>query len=88
MKTDDRYFKSTNFYLCAFLFSKGLELVNVDKLADPKRAIFVFRDTPDREFLVHQYNFGKEDSPDILVDARKLILAIKTLKENLYQNKF
>ncbi len=88
MKTDDRYFRSTNFYLCAFLFSKELELVNVDKLTDPKRAIFVFRDTPDREYLVHQYSFAKEDSPNVLVDVRKVVLAIKTLKENLYQNKF
>jgi len=80
----NKYFKTTNFYLASFLFAKGLELVNIDR-TDPKKCVFVFADTSMRESLVEVFNFGRENDPEILVDARTLILAIKTLKDKLYQ---
>jgi hypothetical protein len=83
-----RYFRLSNFYLAAFLFAKGMELANVDKITDPKRAQFVFVDEPIREALVGSFNFGKEDDEEVLVDARKLVAAIKTLKDKLYQGDF
>ncbi len=83
----DKYFRLTNFYLAAFLFSKGIELVNIDR-TDPKRSEFVFLDTPEREGLVQNFNFASEDSPESLVDARKFIMAIKMLKDKLYQERF
>ncbi len=86
---DDRYFRLTSFYTACFLFSKGLELVNIEP--DPsssKRSQFVFRDTPERELLIQTYNFAKEDSPEVLIDFRKTVLAIKTLKDKLYQDRF
>lgn len=82
---DDKYFKTSSFYTAAFLFSKGMELVNVDKVSNPKRASFVFLDTADRESLLQSFNFGKEDDKGTLVDGRKLIASIRTLKERLYQ---
>ncbi len=86
---DDRYVRLTNFYIACFLFSKGLELVNIEKDPEnPKRCQFVFRDTPERESLIHNFNFAQEDSPQVLVDARKLVMAIKTLKDKLYQERF
>lgn len=85
---ENKYFKSSNFYLASFVFAKGLELVNVDKVSDSRRAHFVFLDSPLRELWVESFNFGKEDSSEVLVDARKLVAAIKTLKEKLYQEKF
>ncbi|MDD5552072.1 MAG: DUF5659 domain-containing protein [Candidatus Pacebacteria bacterium] len=85
---EDKYFKTTNFYLAAFLFAKGLELVNIDKITDPKRARFVFIDSPEREIYLETFNFGKENSPEIMVDARKLITAIRAVKDKLYQDKF
>jgi len=85
---DNRYFRTSSFYAAAFLFAKGLELVNVEKIADPKRAQFVFRDAPDRELLLHSHDYAKENAPEVMVDARKLVIAIKTLKEKLYQDKF
>lgn len=85
---DDRYFRISGFYAAAFLFAKGLELVNVDKITDPKRAQFVFHDPPERELMLEGYNFGKEDSPETMVDARKFVMAIKTLKDKLYQDNF
>ena len=88
IKQDDRYFRISSFYAAAFLFAKGLELVNVDKITDPRRAQFVFRDTPERELFLGGYNFGKEDATEAMVDARKLVTAIKMLKDKLYQDKF
>ncbi len=85
---DNRYFRTSSFYAAAFLFTKGLELVNVDRIADLKRAEFVFQDTSEREFLLHGYDYAKEDAPEVMVDARKLVIAIKALKEKLYQDKF
>lgn len=86
---DSRYFRTSSFYISAFLFSKELELVNVEEdPSNPKRSQFVFRDTPEREILTHSFNFAKEDSPEVLVDARKLVIAIKTLKDKLYQERF
>ena len=84
----DRYYRTTNFYVAVFLFAKGLELVNIDKITDPKRAQFVFKDTPDREDLVENFNFAKEDAPEVIVDARKFVAAIKNLKDKLFQDRF
>lgn len=81
---DDRYFGTPSFYLACFLFSKGLELINIDRV-DPRRAEFVFIDTPEREKLLNDFNFAKEDFPGVLIDARKFVVAIKSLKDKLYQ---
>lgn len=86
---DDRYFKLSNFYAACFLFSKGLELVNIEKDPEnPKRSQFVFKDTPEREALIQNYNFAKEDSQEVLIDPRKFVMAIKMLKDKLYQERF
>jgi len=84
---DERYFRTTSFYTASFLFAKGLELVNLDK-TNPKKAVFVFRDSPYRELLLESFNFGKEDALEATIDSRKLITAIKQLKEKLYENDF
>jgi hypothetical protein len=86
---DDCYFRLISFYTACFLFSKGLELVNIEAdPTNPKRSQFVFKDAPEREILIQNYNFAKEDSPEILIDARKFTLAIKTLKDKLYQTNY
>jgi len=84
---NNKYFRTTSFYLASFLFAKGLELVNIDR-TDTKKCAFVFIDTPLRELLVGVFNFGKEDDPEVMVDARKMIAAIRQLKEKLYQKEF
>lgn len=85
---DDRYFRTSGFYTAAFLYAKGMELANVDRVSNPKRASFVFVDTPEREGFLDSFNFAKDDAPEVMVDARKLIMAIRTLKEKLYQDTF
>lgn len=85
---DTKYFRTSSFYIAAFLFAKGTELVNIDKITDSKRAYFVFLESPDRELWLENFNFGKEDAPEAMVDARKFVTAIKMLKDKLYQDKF
>ena len=85
---EDKYFKTSSLYLAAFLFAKGLELVNIDKISDSKRAHFVLTDSPLREYLVGVFNYAKEEDAEVQVDPRKLVQAIKTLKDKLYQDKF
>ena len=80
----NKYFRTQNFYLASFLFAKGMELAGIDR-ADPKKCIFVFSDTPLRELLVGVFNFGKENDPEAMIDSRKIILAVRTLKDRLYQ---
>lgn len=84
----DKYFKTTSFYVATFLFAKGLELVDIDKTADPKRARFVFINSPERELWLESFNFGRENTPEVMIDARKFVMAIKMLKDKLYQDKF
>lgn len=80
----NKYFKTTNFYLASFLYARGSELVSIDR-NDPKRCVFVFVDTPQRETLLEVFNFGQENDARVMVDARKLISGIKMLKDKLYQ---
>jgi hypothetical protein len=85
---EKQYYKTTNFYLASFLFAKGMELVNIDRITDDKRSTFVFVDKPEIEELSHNFNFSQDDVDDVLVDARKFVYAIKTLKDKLYQSRF
>ena len=85
---DNRYFRTSNFYAAVFLFAKDQTLVNIDKVTDPRRAQFVFLDSPERESLVQSFNFAREDSLEVMVDARKFVNAIKQLKSSLYSENF
>lgn len=81
---DDRYFRTSSFYGAAFLFAKGLELVSIDR-SNPKRSRFVFMDTPERELWLTAFNFAREDAPEAMIDSRKFVMAVKMLKDKLYQ---
>ena len=83
-KKKGRYFRTSSFYISCYLFAMGLELVNIDR-TNPQRAEFVFIDIPEREMLMESYNYARENSPEVKVDARKFVWAIKTLKDKLYQ---
>ena len=85
MDRNDKYFSSANLYLSAFLFAKGLELVNCDKTTDPQKAQFIFIDSPLREQYIAAYNFGLKDDSQVKIDARILIAAIRQLKNMVHQ---
>jgi hypothetical protein len=81
------YFRTKNFYLASFLYAKGAVLVSIDR-TEPKKVLFVFIESPDILAWLEAFNFGKENNPEVLVDGRKLIQAIKELKDKLYQGNF
>ncbi len=88
MKNKNIYFRTANFNLASFLFAKGIELANIDRLDNQKRQTFVFVENPQIEELIHEFSFAQENGEEVMVDARKLIYAIKQLKEKLYQTNY
>ncbi len=78
----------TNFYASVFLILKGAQIIGIKKSEDnPRQSIFVFREFPQRKEILQQLNFAKEDSPEVLIDFRKAVTAIKSLKNMLYQER-
>jgi len=84
----ERYFRTNNFNLAVFLFTKGINLANIDRLDNQKRATFVFVESPQTEELIHEFDYAKENDGIVMVDARKLIYATKQLKDKLYQSNY
>ena len=83
---DKNFYSTSSFYPACFLLCNGLQLININR-GNPRRCEFVFQDSPEREKWLKDFNFAEEDTQEVLVDARKLINAIKTLKERLYQDR-
>ena len=82
-KKDYRYYRTTNLYLAAYLYTNNLPLVNIDK-TDLKNCTFVFEDSSQRENLVSMFMFGK-GAP---VDARLYSEAIRELKIKIHDSIF
>lgn len=85
-KTRITSYKTTSFYEAAFLCYKGLDLVSIEEL-NPRRSQFVFKDTPQRAKLVEAFVFGQDGASEVLVDARKFIMVLKSLKDKLYSRR-
>lgn len=83
-KHKERKYSTSSFYSACFLLAKGMHLIGIDR-TNPRRCEFVFEDSPERERLLHDFSFAFDNDPVVLVDARRLITAIKTLKEKLYE---
>lgn len=81
------YFRTSNFYTAVFLIVKGQKLVDIERLPNSKRSLFVFLETPSREKLIKNFSFASQNSPEVMVDARQFATAIKALKDKLYQNR-
>lgn len=81
----DRYFRTSSFYISCFLLAKNQVLVNVDK-TEPRKAVFVFLNSPEIELLVHSFNFAIENAPEVVIDVRIFVTAIKQLKGALFQD--
>ncbi|MES2224284.1 MAG: DUF5659 domain-containing protein [Patescibacteria group bacterium] len=82
IKTDERYFRSSDFYLCCFLFAKNINLVGIDK-DDPKRSIFAFENSVELQELVEEFFQNKAS-----VNPRLFASAIKEIKQQIYSNNF
>jgi len=79
-------FSTSNFSLAQFIFSKGFALVDLD-WTDSKRCQFVFVNSTELLRSVEIFNFGKENDPAVMVDARELLSAGRALKDRLYQTR-
>ncbi|MDP3973936.1 MAG: DUF5659 domain-containing protein [Candidatus Daviesbacteria bacterium] len=75
----NKVFESDNFPLCAYLLSKSCLLLMVKK-DNPKRAVFVFEDTPDRERLTNDF-FSSRGS----VEPNSYFAAQRNLKQLIYR---
>ena len=81
---DTDYYHTSSFYIACFLHCKKIRLIDIDKTF-PSRAEFVFEYDKKIETLIRDFDFAEKDSPSVVVDARELILAIKSIKDKLYQ---
>lgn len=81
----NEHFATSNFYLAVYLHVKGLQLTDIDR-STPRRSQFVFVDSPQRAHLVKRFTFAEKNSPDVMVDAREYEIAMKILKNKLYQD--
>jgi len=79
-------YATSNFYPACFLLVRGMRLIEIDRTT-PHRCEFVFEDRPERERLLQDFSFAPDDDPAVLVDARRMVTAIKMLKEKLYQDR-
>jgi len=75
-------FKTTDFYLSCFLYSKNFHIINTEKLNDNK-VYFVFEDMPDRQELLNQY-YNNNANVKVL-DYVNSINALKSIIRNLNQ---
>lgn len=81
----NRYYRTKSLKIASFLFSKNQELAGVHKI-DNRTSEFVFVDSPECHVLVNSFDYSAEDDQNVLVDARKLLIAEKTLKEKIYRD--
>lgn len=92
-KEKERYFRSSDFQLCNFLYTKEQKLVNVDSLESGIKE-FVFIRNPRLEELEDKYKFLFDDKndPDLLVnvkiyeEARRQLLSF--IKDNSFGRRF
>lgn len=82
IKNNEKYYETTSFPLANFLYAKNFQLVDIDK-TEP-RFHFVFINSPELEISVESFLIGKEDNQEVLIDARKMTLANKVLKDRMY----
>jgi predicted RNA-binding protein YlxR (DUF448 family) len=75
-----KQFETSDFYLSAFLLSKGLKLIKVDK-SNPQRALFIFEDREDRQKLVEEFLYSRAK-----VNPKEFVIAIKELKQLLHSS--
>lgn len=86
-KSKDNQYYTSSFYTAVFLMLRGLELISIQPSSNPNRSVFVLKDSPSRQEILRAFNFAEENSPEVLVDFRKAVTVIKSLKERLYSEK-
>ncbi|MFA7329090.1 MAG: DUF5659 domain-containing protein [Candidatus Ratteibacteria bacterium] len=85
MKAKHKY-STSSFYPACFLLAREMRLIGINR-TNSRRCEFIFEDSSEREQLLQDFSFAPDNDPAVLVDARRLITAIKVLKEKLYQDR-
>ena len=85
MDENKNHFKNSSLNLSVFLIAKGMQLVGIEKHQFSNKATFIFSNNLRCEQLTQIFNFAKANDPETLIDARKLLVELKNLKDRLYQ---
>lgn len=86
-KNTDKY-RTTSFYTAVFLILRGYDLLGIEKTdSSSPRSTFVFTETPERASLLGAFYYATKNSPEVMVDFREVVTAIKSLKDKLYQER-
>jgi len=73
-ENSNRYWKTGDWYLAAYLFARGAIVVGIE--AKEGRPMFSFLDSLERQSLQQEYRAGKP-----MVDARIYVYALRDLRE-------
>jgi len=57
-KNVNKTYETADFYLTAFLLSKGLQLISTRQVG-PKKILFILKDTPQRKEFISDFYSGK-----------------------------
>jgi hypothetical protein len=76
--TNDKYWRTNDFYLATYLFAKGAVITGVH--VDDDRTAFAFLSSPEMDTWYDEFRFGKP-----LIDARFLIWSISILQKKKYE---
>jgi len=76
----NKQFTLSDFYLASFLRAKDFRLLNIIK-DNPRRVLFVFEDTRDRQNLIEDFLYGRA-----FIEPKSFVSAIKELKQLLHSD--
>jgi len=77
-KNVNKTYETADFYLTAFLLSKGLQLISTRQVG-PKKILFVLKDTPQRKDLTSDFYSGKATVNPLVYQNQ-----LKNLKSLIY----
>ena len=79
----DKHFRTCNFQIAAFLYSKEQQLVDIVPSYNPSQKEFVFTKTSELDALVDKYKFGDKTDNDLLVSVHSYEQARRQLLDRL-----
>lgn len=68
-KDIDRYFRTANFALAVFLYSRNHKIAGIQPTSERGQKEFAFVNSPELEELVDLFKFGPKDDEHLLVSV-------------------
>ena len=78
----NKYYNTTSLNLATFLCVKGINIIDIKD--GSKRKTFIFDNSDQLDKLVRIFYFGKDNSPELIVNAREILKTLKDIKAKLY----